>query len=87
MLIGIHKKPYGQFDEYNKRYEQILDYNKIAHIRVDINERQFWDQLKMLDLFIFPWAHSDLERQIAYTILPIIENIYNVKCFPDYNTW
>lgn len=84
--VGIHVDQYGKFCEYLVRYETILDYNNIRHIRLDVSDNNFWDLVKDLDLFIFRWQHSDWYRELAHSILPIIEQNYAVKCFPNQST-
>jgi len=83
MLVGIHKSSYGRFRPFLKRYEDILDYNKIDHLRLDASEPQFWQQVSQLDLFIYNWISIDNERQIALTIIPIIEKIMGIDCYPN----
>lgn len=42
--------------------------------------------MKKLDLFIFRWGHYDRDRQLAHSILPVIEGEMGIKCFPDWKT-
>ena len=86
MLVGIHKDQYCKFCKFLTRYEIILDYNGINHIRLDASESDFWKKVSKLDLFIFRWAHFDWPKQLAHTILPIIENEMKIKCFPNQAT-
>lgn len=88
MLVGIHNDPpYGKFHKYLKRYEQILKFNKIQHLIMDVNDSDFWMKVGKLSLFIFRWLHYDDPKQLAKTILPIIENEFNIKCFPNRATY
>ncbi|MHA1381062.1 MAG: hypothetical protein ACTSRG_22065 [Candidatus Helarchaeota archaeon] len=86
MLVGIHKDPYGKFCEFLERYEDILNFNGIEHIRLDTSQPDFWEQIAKLDLFIFRWRHIDDHHQMAKTIIPIIEKEIGVKCFPNMQT-
>ncbi len=87
MLVGLYRLDYPYFQKkINQRYKQVLDFNKVPYIELDLNDKDFWDKINKLDYFIFRWAQPDHHQQIAKTILPIIENHYNVKCFPDQNT-
>ena len=86
MLVGIHKDPYGKFCKFLQKYEEILDYNGIDHIRLDASQSDFWEIVKMLDLFIFRWGHYDTDRQMAQTIIPIVEKELGIKCFPNWDT-
>jgi glutathione synthase/RimK-type ligase-like ATP-grasp enzyme len=83
MTVGIHKDKYGGFNDFIKKYELILDYNKIDHMRMDINDANFWDDVKKLDLFIYRFGLGPDFEQIAHTIMPIIENELNITCFPN----
>ncbi len=86
MLVGIHKDPYGKFCRFLERYEEILDFNGVDHIRLEASQSGFWERIRTLDLFIFRWAHYDSDRQLAHTILPVIEEEMAIKCFPDWKT-
>ena len=62
MLIGIHKGRYGKLNDNMLAYKQVLDYNQIPFIWLDINEVDFWNKVKELDLFTFEWSiPSDLQ--------------------------
>ncbi len=86
MLVGIHNDRLGRFNDFNLKYESILEHNKIDHIRMDISNADFWEKVKKLDLFIFRWNVAEDLKQIARTIMPVIENYLGIKCFPDLAT-
>ena len=86
MLVGIHTSYLSKFSESLEVYEKILDFNNINHIRLDISEPDFWDKVKKLDLFIFRYYGATDLKEIAYAIIPVIQNYLNVKCFPDIAT-
>lgn len=87
MLVGIYK---SEFPEYqirrNEIYKEILIYNNIDFIELHIDDKDFWEKAKTLDLFLFRWAHIDDHHQLVSTILPVIENYLNIKCFPNLDT-
>lgn len=87
MLVGLYniEKPFFQ-KKVNEVYKKILEHNNIPFIEINLEQPDFWDMIKKLDLFIFRWAQPDDHHQIAETILPIIENSYGIKCFPSQNT-
>lgn len=85
MLVGIHVDPNRGFNKVLERYEEILDFNEIKHIRLDINKTEFWSEVKKLDLFIFHYVGTEREHLIAKTIIPIIENELGIPCFPGSN--
>lgn len=86
MLVGIHNDQYGKFSPFLQKYEEILDYNNIEHIRLNASDYDFWDKVKKLALFIFRWSQTDWPKQLAHTILPIIENEIKIECFPNQAT-
>lgn len=86
MRVGLHKRPFLGYVPFMRRFEVILDYNGIEHIRVDISKPDFWKQVAELDLFIFWWGHAYNDRELAFTILPIIENEMKMPCLPNLRT-
>jgi glutathione synthase/RimK-type ligase-like ATP-grasp enzyme len=86
MLVGIHTDYQGSLDMNSRIFETILKFNEIPVIRMNSSDKEFWDTIPKLDLFIYMWGHYDVYRYRAQTILPIIENYYNIPCFPDQNT-
>jgi glutathione synthase/RimK-type ligase-like ATP-grasp enzyme len=87
MLVGILYEPYKKFEENLRIYEKILDHNNIRHVRLDLNDPAFWDIIPRLDLFIFRGRIRDDQQQIIDTILPVIQNEYHIKCFPNLRTY
>jgi len=61
----------------------ILRYNKIDTELLYAGDPSFWDRVRKCDLFIFQWIHRDYYRQIAHSIIPIIENHLGIRCFPN----
>lgn len=86
MKVGIHRDLNGKTNDKIDKYLSILDYNKIDFMLMDINEVNFWNQIKEIDYFIFRYSLYDDQKQIANDIIPVIEKYYNVKTFPDSNT-
>lgn len=87
MKVGIHVDPDGGFSKPLERYETILDYNDIGHIRLSADQPDFWDRVAELDLFILHWIGTYSSHQLAHTILPIVENVMKIPCFPDKVTY
>jgi glutathione synthase/RimK-type ligase-like ATP-grasp enzyme len=86
MVVGIHVDPDVGFDATLERYENILDYNNIEHIRLSVDQSDFWNKVSTVDLFIFNWYLTSRQHQLAPTILPLIEQDRNILCFPSFNT-
>ncbi|MBK8944272.1 MAG: hypothetical protein IPM32_03275 [Ignavibacteriae bacterium] len=87
MLVGIYKTTFPSYQiKRNKLYKEILDYNNIPYIDLDIAQKDFWEKVKNVDLFLYRFSHSDDDHQLTKAILPVVENYLNVKCFPNFNT-
>jgi len=86
MLVGIHTDYTGSLDIISKKFETILKFNDIPVIRMNSSDKDFWETIPKLDLFIYMWGHYDVYRYRAQTILPIIENFYKIKCLPNQDT-
>jgi glutathione synthase/RimK-type ligase-like ATP-grasp enzyme len=89
MLVGLHTNlNRGQLGLDSKRFQDILNYNKIDNLILYAGDQTFWDRIVECDFFIFQWTQRDYYRQIAQTILPIIENQLKIKCFPNHlSSW
>ena len=87
MLVGLYKSKFPQYQIKGfESYKHILKYNNIKFIELNVDEKDFWDKVKIVDLFLFRWAHTDNDHQLAKSILPVIENYLSIKCFPDLST-
>ncbi|MDZ4204287.1 MAG: hypothetical protein U1C46_05655 [Bacteroidales bacterium] len=80
------KGQYGRVSTFAQKYADILSFNKIGSSFLDIDQLNFWEQVAGLDFLIYQWGQWDYDRQIAQTVLPIVENEYKVTCFPDRRT-
>ena len=84
--VGIHYQPYYQFDARLHRYEAILEFNGINTRRLSSSRPDFWRQVRELDLFIYYWGQWDVTRQVARAIMRVIEQEYDIPCFPNVRT-
>jgi len=87
MKVGIHTDLNNNFCNWIKRFELILQENEIETVRMDINQPDFWEVVKTLDLFIFRFQNIDSHHQVARSILPVIEHELKVPVFPNHRTW
>lgn len=53
---------------------------------MDINDLNFWEQIKNVTHFIFHWGGSPDHYQLANSIMPIIEFELKKEVFPNYKT-
>ena len=86
MLVGIHVHRRGEIGPFSKKYIQILDFNDIPWIKLDINELDFLEKIKSCSHFIYHWGGSPDQNQIARTIMPIIEKGLKIPVFPNFQT-
>lgn len=86
MNIGFLERFPGKPDEVMEVYYRILEHNGIPFKRLLLADPDFWGEVKRLDAFIYKWGHQDRHRQVAETILPLIESQLKVRCFPDQKT-
>ncbi len=86
MKIGIIKDINTDKNNYVHFYRSVLDHNSIDYHIIDVNSTQLFIDIKNIDHLIFRWGHYDSDRQLAHTILPIIENNLGIRCFPNQHT-
>lgn len=87
MKVGIHIHFRKKLGPFSKKYIEILEYNNIDYIILDINDLDFWEKVKSCTHFIYHWGGFPDQYQIAHCILPIIENELKIPCFPNQRTW
>jgi glutathione synthase/RimK-type ligase-like ATP-grasp enzyme len=89
MKIGIHLQgntASSQNSPFERKFLDILTYNKIDFSILNINDFDFWEKLKDINIFIYRFGGLSSELQLANTIMPIIENQLGIKCFPNQDT-
>lgn len=88
MKVGIYaiKDPNGKPFTANLAYEAILDHNGIASERLCADQPDFWSRVAELSLFIMRFQQFDNDLQIARDVLPVVEEVYRIPCFPNQAT-
>jgi glutathione synthase/RimK-type ligase-like ATP-grasp enzyme len=84
--VGIHVQPRKQFCAFLRRYELVLAHNGLDCVRLDSDAPDFLAQVKDLDLFIYRWGNTDVERNHALALIPALEWGLGIKCFPNVAT-
>lgn len=84
--VLIHIDHYKRIDPFVAKYKTILDANGIPSEYVSVEQSDFWEKCRQTPLFIFRYQHYDWYKQIAHSILPIIENEMGIKVFPNQAT-
>lgn len=85
-VVGVIERNYFSDDPEMKIYYDILNYNDIKIVFLDINDKNFWQEIRKIDLLIYKWGHDHHSFQVATSILPVIDKDMGIKCFPDWNT-
>lgn len=88
MKVGIleFRDVNGRCIEVIEAYEKILAHNGIPFERLKAGQTDFLERAAKLDLLLVRWGHYDHDRQIALAVLPVVENLMGVKCYPDLST-
>jgi glutathione synthase/RimK-type ligase-like ATP-grasp enzyme len=84
--VAVLNGKYGRVGRFVRRMIGILEFNGIRPVLLDVNDPGFWKELRSTTHFIYRWTQNDYDRQIALTLLPIIEHEYGIRCFPDSRT-
>lgn len=82
-IVFFHNKIRPNDNEMNI-YKEILNFNSIPFKVYNSGNIEFVKDLNDC-YFIFKWGHDHHSRQLAETILPVME-LSGIKCFPNYNT-
>lgn len=83
MNVVIHEdRGPGQLSWTAARYARILERNGIACRRTHLVRDDFWTTARAADIFIFRIGLSDYDRQIADTVLPVLDRFAGITCFP-----
>lgn len=84
MRVGLHpNQKYGRLGLDSAKFREILIYNKIDHRILSAGDIHFWKEISDCNFFIFQWTHHDYYRQIARSIIPVIENQIGIRCYPN----
>ena len=86
MNVGIHKYASNRIASFESKYHEILAFNDIPSVYLHIDQSDFWDEIKKVDLFISRWIDTSDHDQIGHTVLPIVEQSGTI-CFPSYNNY
>ena len=86
MLVGIHNRYSDTKHPDIEIYKEILKFNDIDFVELNCSDPDFWDQVSRIDRLVYKWSNASNDYQIAQSILPVIENHYMIKCFPNQAT-
>jgi len=69
-----------------QRYGRILKENNIAYEFVDASAGNYLDSLQSARAYIHHYVHRETEKQVAESVLPMLESSFETPCFPNYST-
>jgi glutathione synthase/RimK-type ligase-like ATP-grasp enzyme len=86
MKVGILKPFRGTIKSMLQVYKIILEHNNIDYIELDINDLEFWEKVKGVDLFLSKISQIDDDLNLAAHLIPIINIYLKIPSFPNYHT-
>jgi glutathione synthase/RimK-type ligase-like ATP-grasp enzyme len=87
MEIGLLLNSDNRLCSYSEKYREILIDNKIPFIFIDPNSESLLDDIKKCTHILFRHSQGDTDILIYEIIFNIAFKRYNVKCFPNYETY
>lgn len=75
MKIGIYDVYAGAKVPNQRIYEDILSFNKIPYDMLSINDTDFLEQLRNINLLIFRWTSKDSQHQLSGILRPLLESL------------
>lgn len=86
MKVGIYDVRSGRSVKYIEVYKKILEFNNIDY-QLYTYDSNFWEDIRKVNYYIHRFVGTDQDIYIANTILPIVENVRRIPCYPNKNTY
>jgi len=86
MKVGILKPFRGTYRPMLDVYEKILKHNNIEYVYLYINDPEFWEEVRTLDLFLAKISQEDDDLNLANQIWPVISQVLKINCYPNLAT-
>lgn len=87
MKVGLLLNSNNKLCSYSEKYKEILVGNAIPFLLINPNSDSFLDEIKGCTHLLFRHSQGDTDLFIYDTIYHIAQNIYNIKCFPNFETY
>ena len=84
--VLIHSIVAHRYPKKLDRYRKILEHNGISCHMVDASDKDYWGNIRTARAYVHHYVHREVEKQVAESVLPVIENVYGVPVFPSYST-
>jgi len=92
MIIAIQPDDYTSpglpdgSDASSPRWAKFLEEKGVSIKWVNVFKSDILDQLEGVDGFMWRWPHWGMSFQVARRIIPVIENILKIPCYPNWET-
>ena len=87
MEVGLLLNSNNRLCSYSEKFKEILIKNNIPFILIDPNSPSLLDEIKRCSHLLFRHSQGDTDILIYEAIFNIAFNKYNIKCFPNYETY
>lgn len=87
MKIGLLLNSNNKLCTYSEKYRAILIKNEIPFILIDPNSDNLFETIKDCSHIVYRHSQGDTDKLIYETIFNIAQNIYNIKCWPNFETY
>ncbi len=87
MEIGLLLNSNGRLCSNSEKWREILVSNKIPCIRIDPNSITLLDDMKQCSHLMFQHTQGDTDMLIYDALFNIAHNVFQIKCFPDFQTY
>jgi glutathione synthase/RimK-type ligase-like ATP-grasp enzyme len=87
MKIGLLLNSNNRLCSYSEKFKEIIIRNNIPFVLIDPNSGSLFDEIKECTHLLFRHSQGDTDILIYETIFNIVQNIHNLKCFPNFETF
>ena len=87
MRIGLLLNSNNRICSYSEKYKEILIRNNVPFIFIDPNSDSLFNEIKECSHLLFRHSQGDTDILIYDAIFNIAQNIYHLKCFPNFETF
>lgn len=87
MKIGLLLNSNNRLCSYSEKFKEILIKNNIPFILIDPNSDSLLDEIKGCSHLLFRHSQGDTDIIIYDIIFNIANNIFHIKCFPNFETF
>ena len=87
MKIGLLLNSNNRLNSQSEKYKEILLQKNIPFVIIDPNSISFPGELEKCSHLLFQHTQGDTDMLIYDAIFNIAQNVYHIKCYPNYETF